>query len=134
MILSYILDRLWGMSNNNNLTSGWNDQTQMNHAIRSLNPQWLPEDGCDPPSLHCDMTGVTSTGLTITLLSHDLICRRCDPLKRDSYYIWHKFGRRSNRKNRIRKAGEVWHLRKDWKEIDKYSYSKGVMWLKQLEY
>ena len=116
-------------------TNVWNDQTQTNHAIRSLKPQWLVEGGCNPPSLHCDMTGVTSTGLTVTLLSHDLICRHCDPLKVDSYYIWHKFGRRSKeKKQRAAKTGKVWYLRNDWKEIDKYSYSRGIMWLKQLEY
>ena len=86
----FFLDSLWETISNLSIYLG--EQRNINNAISSLKPQWSPEDGCDPPSLHCDMTGVTSTGLTITLLSHDLICRHCEPLKRDSYYIWHKFG------------------------------------------
>lgn len=117
----------------NTTNNFWDDETKMNYAIHSLKPQWLAEDGCDPPSFHCDMTGVTSTGLTITLLSHDLICRHCDPLKRDSYYIWHKFGKRSREKKKeAAEIGKVWYLRRNWRQVDEATTSIKSKWIKEL--
>ena len=133
LTLTLFSDNLWELVSNttNNI---WDDQIKTNDALDAMKPQWSAEGGCNPPSLHCDMTGVTSTGLTVTLLSHDLICRFCDPLKRDTYYIWHKFERQmKTRKQQAAELGGVWYLKKEWKEIDKNNVLSRVDWLKQLK-
>ena len=121
-----------------NRTEGiWNDQVKLYGVLdHGMNTTWSSDKDCNPPSTynyHCNMTGITNTGLKIVILSHDLICRRCDPIKHDQYYVWHNFGRKShNMKKQAAEKGSVWFLREDWKEVTVNSPNKGRNWIHDL--
>ena len=86
----------------------------------NMNTTWTFDKGCNSPSTynyHCNMTCIANTGLKIVILSHDLICRRCEPFKWDQYYVWHNNGWKShNMKKQAAEKGLIWYLREDWEE------------------
>ena len=97
---------------------------------------WTPDKDCNPTSTynhHCNLTGITNTGLKVIILSHDLICRSCIPAKRDQYYVWHNNGRKNRMmKQKAANKGSAWFLRQDWMKIAGNSKNKGREWIREL--
>ena len=74
--------------------------------------------------------GPGNSGLTVTILSMDDVCRKteCPSTNAGKYYIWHKGGGSgyANRAN-------VWYLRKDWMNAMKENTEMiGYEWLKSI--
>ena len=82
----------------------------------------------------CDATGITRTGLRITLLSRWAVCRYCGITRMEDYYIWHKQGLTRSQADRrfAAEAGSVWFLRDDWEQIDKKSTYTREHWIHEI--
>ena len=82
----------------------------------------------------CDVTGVTKTGLKVTLLSRWAVCRYCGISRIEDYYVWHKESKSISQVDRRKAAevGSVWFLRDDWKKVDKRSTATRQNWIHEL--
>ena len=97
------------------------DQVRTNKALENLNINWTTDPNCnweDEDTDFCTAYGRTPLNLTVTLLSHDIVCRSCDKHKPHNYYVWHKRSSRNGlaKVKRARK-GHAWYLRDNWKDV-----------------
>lgn len=133
-----LIEFLWEYSSN--ITERrWNDQDKLNAVINNhLGVKWSLETRrsrkCNHLSPLCDISGVTRTGLTVTLLSRYIVCRYCGSSKMEDYYIWHKqsLSRSQGDRQIAAESGSVWFLRDDWKEIDKKSTYTKENWIHEI--
>lgn len=109
------LEKFW--SNSKLLkTKVQDDQVRINYILQESGIQWFVEKDCSDIS-HCTVTGSTKDGITVTLLSQDIICRQSCQKDHD-YYIWHgRAPRSSSSKEAKAREGGVWLLCEDWKRI-----------------
>lgn len=134
----FIVEFLWEYSSN--ITERrWQDEDKLNSVINThLGAKWDIDKKrthkCDHMSPLCDVSGVTRTGLTVTLLSRYVVCRFCGSSKMEDYYIWHKQGNSRSQEDRqiAAEAGSMWFLRDDWKEIDKKSTYTKENWIHEI--
>ena len=105
------------------------DQIRTNQALYNLNISWTQ---CRDLS-HCKIEGKTKMGLTVTLLSHDILCRSCDRQNIQQYYIWHGHSNRNESgKEKVAKRGHAWFLRKDWEYTFEHSGHKATHLIDQI--
>ena len=108
------LEKIW--SNSKFLrTKVQDDQVRINYILQESGIQWFVEKDCSDIS-HCTVTGSTKDGITVTLLSQDIICRQSCQKDYD-YYIWHGCASCSSSSKEAKAREGVWLLHEDWKRI-----------------
>ena len=113
---SHYVELFWTRSNKFKHTVQ-DDQVKINHVLDGLNIEWYTSQNCKYID-HCAITGLSPTGLNVTLLPHDQVCRSCDLKNKPHYYIWHSRASRKEPSKEIKaKEGGVWFLREDWKTV-----------------
>ena len=106
------LEKFW--SNSKFLrTKVQDNQVKINYILQESGIQWFVEKDCSDIS-HCTVTGSTKDGITVTLLSQDIICRQSCQKDHD-YYIWHRCASCSSSSKKAKARGGVWLLHEDWK-------------------
>ncbi len=134
-----LVEYLWEYASN--ITEKrWCDQEKLNRVISvHLGAQWSLDNRrtqkCKTHMSHlCDVTGVTRTGLKVTLLSRWAVCRYCGLSRMEDYYIWHKQGKSRSQDDRQKAAefGSVWFLRDNWKKIDKKTTHTRENWIHEI--
>ena len=125
------IEFMWECSSN--VTSGkMCDQCKINTLLlHHFGIKYIPENGCT--NKNCDKTGITKTGLKVTLISYELICRRCEISKRSQYYIWHHttLHKTSEEKQTAAERGLLWFVKEDWEYINEHSIATGVNWIRE---
>ena len=91
------------------------------------------EHGCTQTVLNknCDKTGITKTGLKVTLISYKAVCRSCHSSQRHKYYVWHNFAKTPLEKQTTAQRGSVWFVKKDWKYINEHSTATSINWIRE---
>lgn len=108
------------------------DQVKMNYALDWCNITWNKEQG--GMAIH----GQCRKGPKVTILSTNVICRRCHSKgKVTDYYVWHKLASKGNiaKKMVAAELGNAWFLRDDWNTTRsaglRHSLT-GVNWLQSI--
>ena len=119
-----------------NVTSGkMCEQCKINTVLlHHFDIKYIPENGCSNKlTKNCDRTGIAKTGLKVTLISYELICRHCEICKRSQYYIWHHttLHKTSEEKQTAAERGLLWFVKEDWEYIYEHSIATGVNWIRE---
>ena len=129
--LSRDVEAYWN-SMNSICEESFDDQGKLNCGLKALGIKWFNNDSSYQ---NTTVTGITKSGLKVSILPYDDICRQltCLPEMRSRYYIWHKGGHRQRRdKVKYAKEGQTWFLRYHWNSIlNNYT---GVKWLQSIAY
>lgn len=95
-----------------------NDQVLLNTALNNCHIYWQTEN----KSIELDpISGKCFNGLTVTILSHNSVCRRCTELEEDpdQVYMWHQHLKSHNgsTKSALAKKQLMWFLKDNWTNI-----------------
>ena len=137
VILIFSTEFMWECTSN--VTSQKADQCKINAVLLDyFDIKYTPEkeeNGCTNKIMNknCDKTGITKTGLKVTLISYKLICRHCEISKRSQYYIWHHttLHKTSEEKQMAAERGLLWFVKKDWEYINEHSTATGINWIRE---
>lgn len=111
------------------------DQVRTNEAFKQLNISWSTNDNCSwKHRTRCTYLGDEhSKELKVTLLSSDMICRSCNKMNINKYYVWHNHSSRNGTKKEEKaKKDNVWYLRNNWRILLDNSKYKGIELIKQV--
>lgn len=108
------IENFWSHSNFLKIKSQ-DDQVRINHLLDKTGINWYTTGNCRDIK-HCNITGLTSDGLKVTLLSQDIICRSCN--SNNTHAIWHGLtSKTSSSKMSKEKEERVWYLVDNWKTL-----------------
>ncbi len=116
---------------NSVLPNSYNDQARLNNALLKLDVKWGERQNLDYATT--DWRGTTAIGLTVTILSGQVVCRQsCSKANIDKYYVWHKGGSGKEGKKKYALRGGLWYLSSDWETLTEKSTLVGVDWLRSI--
>lgn len=119
----------------------YDDQVKLNYALNGCSIEWFSQGrNIENQAISGQCAKRKLKGLKVTVLPRSLICRKCRPQHKNSYYVWHSRSKRAgDMKMKMAVSGYTWFLKKstvlqdgglrEEKEIEEL---KGVEWLKAI--
>ena len=127
-VFTFFTERVWTLSATSAMQD---DQITINYILNELGVEWHE---ANIPSDDYYVQGFSPQGLKVTILSNHVVCRYCERIRLDSYYVWHpRSAKAIEAKLRQASRGNLWVLDPQWNSsLTHRSNLTGLEWLHSL--